>query len=196
MRSLLMFVLLGAALAGGCATGKESTLKPSMVSREFRDLDDDNPFDRKGSRVSFLKVGIKKYDAFFQDAAEVKGTVIIADVVLKESDSFIASIKKDVRKGKVLTPAQAKRLDRERDRLASLTKLLGDVPGRSGKLLESSENLAGSAAKTFIGPDAVKLSAVVEGLRESAAALKDATAKSPGVLQHAGKTSAALAGLN
>lgn len=195
MRSLLLVALLGCVLAG-CVAGKESILKPSMVSKEFKDLDDNNPFERKATRVPFLKVGIKKYDAFFQDAAEVKGTVIIADVVLKETDSFIASIKKDVKKGKVLTPPQVKRVNRERDRLASLTKLLGDVPDRSGKLLDTSEGLAGSAAKTFIGPEAAKLPGVIKGIQQSADALKEAAAKSPGVLKHAAKTSAALADLS
>ena len=195
MRNTTFFVVSGLLIACslGCAGGKDATLKPSMVSKDFKDLDDENPFAKKATNVHFIKVGIKKYDAFFQDAAEVKGTVIIADVVLKETDAFIASIKKDVKKGKVLTPSQAKRLKKEQDRLGALTRLLSDVPDRSTKLIDTSEGLAGGAAKTFIGPEAVKLQAVMKGLAQSADALKEAAARSPKVLQHAAKTTTELA---
>jgi len=195
MRKMMLVVLCvwATGVIGACAAGKDATLRPSMVSKDFKDLDDENPFARKATSVQFLKVGIKKYDAFFQDAAEVKGTVVLADVVLKETDVFIASIKKDLKKGKVLTGPQQKRLKREQDRLESLSKLLTDVPDRSGKLLDSSEGLASSASKTFIGPDAVKLVAVVKGIQQSADALKSAATKSPALLKHAAKTTTELA---
>lgn len=193
---MMLLALLAAVVTSGCAAGKDAVLKPSMVSKDFKDLDDENPFARKATSVEFLKVGIKKYDAFFQDAAEVKGTVIIADVVLKETDGFIASIKKDVKKGKVLTGPQQKRLKKEQGRLESLTKLLTDVPDRSGKLLDTSEGLAGGASKTFLGPDAIKLPAVVKGIQQSADALKSAATKTPGLLKHAAKTTTELADLN
>jgi hypothetical protein len=197
MRNMMLLAMAGVAafsvLGGGCAGGKEAILKPSMVSKDFKDLDDENPFEKKATSVHFLKVGIKKYDAFFQDAAEVKGTVVIADVVLKETDVFIASIKKDLSKGKVLTPVQQKRMKREQERLESLTKLLGDIPDRSTKLLDSSEALADTAPKTFLGPDAVKLPGVVKGIQQSAEALKQAASKSPALFKHATKTTTELA---
>jgi hypothetical protein len=184
----------------GCATprlseGRAAVLKPSMVSASFKDLDAKNPFEQAKTRVDLTKVGIANYDKFFQESAEVKGTIILADVVLDESDAFVAKIKKEVARGKALTPDQAKALDRENKRVDAITKLLTGLPEKSGQLTEQSEALTKAAPKTFAGPNALKLPGVLKGLDQSASSLKSAAEKSPALLERAGKSAAKLAEL-
>lgn len=187
-------------LALGCGTlsqGQEHVLKPSQVSASFKELDDakDNPFAKGPTKVEVMKVGIPNYDSFFQETAEVKGTVVLADVVLKETDGYISNLKKEIGAKKILTPIQAKELKQEQGRIGALVKLLGDVPDRSSKLLSASEGLTNNAAKTFIGPNAMKLPGVVKGISQSAGELKDAAAKAPNILKHAEKTTESLGSL-
>ena len=200
MRILPLSLVTALALGTGCATprfseGKAAVLRPSMVSASFKDLDKDNPFEKPKTRVELTKVGIANYDKFFQESAEVKGTIILADVVLDETDAFVAKIKKEVGRGKELTPDQAKALDRENKRMDAITKLLAGLPEKSGQLTDQSEALTKSASKTFAGPNALKLPGVLKGLNQSAASLKSAAEKSPGLLERAGKSAAKLADL-
>jgi hypothetical protein len=195
-----MRVLLALLLLTGCAamqSGAASVLKPSMVSPTFKDLDNDkkNPFIKPPNRIEVQKVGIVNYDKFFQESAEVKGTVILADVVLTETDQFVAKTKKELAGGKAMTPAQQAALKKEQARVDAITKLVADVPAKSQQLLGQGEGLTKSAPATFVGPNAFKLPGVMKGLDQSMNAVKDAAARSPGVLDHAAKTTAALASL-
>lgn len=198
--SLSLASVCALALGAGCATprlseGKASVLRPSMVSPSFKDLDAKNPFEQAKTRVDLTRVGIANYDKFFQESAEVKGTIILADVVLDETDAFVAKIKKEVSRGKALTPDQAKALDRENKRVDAITKLLTGLPEKSGKLTDQGEALTKSAPKTFAGPNALKLPGVLKGLDQSASSLKAAAEKSPALLERAGKSAAKLADL-
>jgi hypothetical protein len=166
-----------------------------MVSVSFKDLDKDNPFEAPKTRVELTKVGIANYDKFFQESAEVKGTIILADVVLDESDAFVAKIKKEVARGKALTPDQAKALDKNNKRVDAITKLLTGLPEKSGQLSDQSQALTKSASKTFAGPNALKLPGVLKGLEQSGNSLKAAAEKSPALLERAGKSAAKLAEL-
>ncbi len=182
----------------GCAldNGTVKVLKPSAVSSKLKDLDDkDNPFAKKGAtHVDFLVVDIKSYDAFFQESAKIRGTVVLADVILKETDAYIAKVKKSGGKD-ALSDKQLKEFDAKTSRLGVITELLGDVPDRSGKLLKTGQSLSSSATKTFVGPNATKLPGVYKGLEQSTDDLKTAGQKAPALLQHAQKTTASLVGL-
>lgn len=193
------FVAATVGIGGGCAAldnGTMKVLKPSAVSSKLKDLDDeDNPFAKKGAtRVDFMVVEIKSYDAFFKDSAEVRGTVVLADVILKETDAYIAKVKKNGGKN-ALSDKQLKEFDTKRNRLGVITDLLTGVPDRSGKLLDQSGALSKNAAKTFVGPNAVKLPGVYKGLENATDDLKKAGQTAPGLLQHAQKTTASLVGL-
>lgn len=195
--TLLLCVCGSVSFGSACATlddGKAGVLKPSQVSASFKDLDKENPFAKPGkNRVDLLKVGIASYDQFFAESASVKGTMVLAEVVLAESDAFVAKIKKEVSRGKALTPDQARALDREKKRVDAITKLLTGLPDKSGKLTERSEALAKQAPKTFAGPHALKLPGVLKGLEQSGASLKDAVERSPKLLERAGKSAEKLA---
>ncbi len=194
MRTPLLLAALALAACGTLQNGAESILKPSMVSPQFKDLDAPkrNPFAQARSRVQVLKVGIRNYDTFFQDSSEVKGTVVLADVVLNESDTFIANTKKSVKQKRELSPAQQAAVKKEQQRVAALQQLLTGLPARSGKLIGDGNGLSKNAARTFVGPNALKLPGVVKGLEQSLADLRSATQKAPGLLSHAERTSAAL----
>lgn len=184
----------------GCASlqnGAESALKPSSVSPQFKDLDAPkvNPFAQPKTKVEVMKVGIKNYDDFFQESAEVNGTVVLADVVLKDTDAFITTTKKNIKTNKELTPAEQAALKKEQAKLTALIKLLEDLPSRSSKLLDASEGLSKGADKTFLGPNALKLPGVIKGLGESSDALKAAATKAPTLLTHAQKTGESLTSL-
>lgn len=200
MRILPLSLAALALALVGCATprlseGRAAVLRPSMVSPSFKDLDRENPFEQPRTRVDLTTVGIASYDQFFQESAEVKGTIILADVVLDESDAFVAKIKKEVSRGKALTPDQARALDRNNKRVDAITKLLTGLPEKSSKLSDRGEALTKQAPKTFSGPNALKLPGVLKGLDQSAASLKSAAEKSPGLLERAGKSAARLADL-
>lgn len=192
----LSFVVVGA----GCASlddSKSVVLKPSQVSKEFKDLDDknDNPFAKKGAtHVDHLVTELKAYDKFFQNAAEIKGTVVLADVILKETDTYIAKVKKDGGR-KALGDKGQKEFDKKKDRLTTITELLTKVPEASGDLAGEGKKLSGGAAKTFIGPNAFKLPSVVKGIDESIEDLKAAGKKAPGLAEHAAKSMTSLVGL-
>jgi hypothetical protein len=198
--SLVVVSVAVAVVAGaGCATLDDSrlvVLKPSAVSKDFRDLDGKgNPFAKKGAtHVDHLVTELKAYDAFFQDSAEIKGTVVLADVVLKETDAYIARVKKDGGR-KSLGDKGQKEFDKKKDRLETITALLRKVPDRSGDLVKTRQKLSGGAAKTFIGPNAFKLPSVVKGIEASIDDLEAAGKKAPGLAAHAAKTSASLVGL-
>lgn len=191
-----LFVLASLLAGSGCATlqdGRESVLKPSMISKDFRDLDKENPFANKATRVGMTVVGIPSYDKFFRESAEVNGTTVLADVVIKETDVVIAKVKRDVGAGKVLTPVQVKQVDRAKARLAAITALLEGVPDRSTKLAEGGEGLTKTAPKTFAGPNAVKLPGVMKGLEQSTAQLKSSATRVPALLKRAASTTEKLA---
>lgn len=182
----------------GCAAlqaGREILLKPSMIDRDFTDLDEENPFANKATRVGMTVVGIKGYDQFFRESAEVNGTMVLADIVIKETDVVIAKINRDVTAGKVLTRAQVNEVNRAKARLATITRLLESVPTRATRLVQSGEQLTDSAGKTFAGVNAVKLPGVLKGLNQSTAQLKNSTTRVPSLLKRATATSARLAGL-
>ena len=194
---LLAFASLLASLAG-CGTlqnGKESVLKPSMISKDFKDLDEDNPFAQKSTRVGMVVVCIANYDKFFRDSAEVNGTTVLADVVIKETDVVVAKVKKDVGAGKVLSKAQVGMVNRAKARLASITALLQSIPDRSTKLAQGGEGLTKSAPKTFAGPNAMKLPGIIKGLEQSTAQLKSSATRVPALLKRAASSSGKLAGL-
>jgi hypothetical protein len=194
-------VAIGAcfALSSGCAafkSGREVSLKPSMVSPQFRDLDEENPFVRGKTKVDAMKVGIASYDQFFVESAKIKGTVIIADLVLKETDAFIANSKKRIAAGAALSPAQKRATQMQVARLSALTKLLGSLRARADKLVDTGSNLGKTAPKTFIGPNAMKLPGVVKGLGEAAKDLTDSAKRAPALLEHGLKTAGSLASLD
>ena len=197
MRSLCM-LLTALMLSASCSTlsamtkTQEVLLKPSQVSAEFRDLDRKNPFARGANRVAVKKVGLPSYDRFFLNAAVLKGTVVLTDVVLKETDILVTTMKRQKSAGDAFSPAQLKRIEQAQQRL---TSMVAKVPDKGTKLLADGEALQNGAVKTFSGDNAVKLPGVVEGLSQSAAELKDAGARVPGVLSHAKKTSGALTAL-
>lgn len=191
-------VLVAFLLGSGCATlqnGREGVLKPSMISPDFKDLDAKNPFAQKATHVGMTIVGIANYDSFFRESAEVNGTTVLADVVIKETDGVIAKIKREVAGGKVLTRAQVNEVNRAKARLASITALLESVPDRSSKLAQGGEGLTKTATKTFAGPNAVKLPGVMKGLEQSTAQLKSSATRVPGLLQRAAATGGKLAQL-
>lgn len=195
---LLASLLVAVALASSCKTlddSKNVILKPSALSKDFKDLDDkDNPFAQKATRVDYVVSGVKTYDAFFKDAAEVKGVVVLADVVLKETDAYVAKVKKAGGKGSLSSKGIAE-YERHQARLAEITGLLGKVPDRSAALLDDGEKLTAGAAKTFVGPNAFKLVGVTRGLDEARKDIQDAAKRAPGLVTHAGKSTAALVGL-
>jgi hypothetical protein len=154
----------------------------------------DNPFAKPATRVDYMVVGIPGYDTFFKDAATLNGTVVLSNVVLNQTDVFIAQTKK-AGAGNALSPIQLKRINEQQKRTDSLIALLTDLPARSQKLLSTGDALQKSAGKTIIGPNAVKLPGVTKGLSDAMGDIKNAAAKSPSVLDHARKTSASLAGL-
>lgn len=200
MRFVHLLAVAASLTAVSCATLDDSkfiALKPSAVSKQFKDLDDGkkNPFAQKGAtHVDHLVTGIKSYDAFFSDTAEIKGTVVLADVILKETDAYIAKVKKAGGKG-ALGEKGIKEFEAKQARLEAITDLLTKVPDRSGDLVKTGQKLSGGAAKTFIGPNAFKLGSVVKGLDRSIDDLKDAGKKAPGLGTHAAKTTASLVGL-
>lgn len=199
-RFSVLVVSVACVAAASCAsldTSKSVVLKPSQVAKQFKDLDDakDNPFGKKGAtHVDHLVTDLKSYDAFFQDAAEIKGTVVLADVILKETDAYVAKVKKDGGR-KALGDKGQKEFDTKKDRLQAITDLLTKVPGKSADLAETGQKLSGGAAKTFIGPNALKLPGVVKGIDESITDLKDAGKKAPGLAEHAAKSMEKLVGL-
>jgi hypothetical protein len=200
MRSLSV-LLTALLLSASCTTlsamtkTQEVVLKPSQVSAEFRDLDKKNPFARGANRVAVKKVGLPSYDRFFINAAVLKGTVVLTDVVLKETDVLVTTMKRQKSAGDAFSPVQLKRIEQAQQRLTSLTTMVAKVPEKGSKLLDDGEALQNGAVKTFSGDNAIKLPGVVEGLSQSAADLKDAGARVPGVLSHAKKTSASLGAL-
>lgn len=185
-------------LPSGCAalkSGREVLLLPSMVSPQFKDLDEENPFAKGKTRVDAIKVGIASYDQFFVEAAKIKGTVIIADLVLRETDAFIANSKKRIAAGGALSPAQRKATQLQAARVTALTKLLGNLPERADKLVDTGTSLGKTAPKTFIGPNAIKLPGVVKGLGEAAKDLTDSAKRAPALLSHVEKTATSLTSL-
>ena len=200
MRSLCM-LLTALMLSASCSTlssmtkTQEVLLKPSQVSAEFRDLDRKNPFASGANRIAIKKVGLPSYDRFFINAAVLKGTVVLTDVVLKETDTLVTTMKRQKSAGDAFSPAQLKRIEQAQQRLTSLTAMVAKVPDKGSKLLDDGGALQNGAVKTFSGDNAIKLPGVVEGLSQAAAELKDAGARVPGVLSHAKKTSGALTAL-
>lgn len=198
---VVLSTLFVGVTGAGCASLDDSkfvALKPSAVSKEFKDLDDPkkNPFAAKGAtHVDHLVTELKAYDAFFSDVAELKGTVVLADVVLKETDTYIAKVKKEGGR-KALSDAGQKEFDKKTARLEAITTLLTKVPDRAGDLGKEGQKLSSGAAKTFIGPNAFKLPAVVKGIDRAIDDVKDAAKKAPGLGTHAAKSSAALVGLD
>ena len=190
-------LLLVLCACGTLSNGSESTLKPSMVSPDFKDLDapKQNPFAQPATKVEVTKVGIAEYDKFFKQAAIVNGTVILADAVLKNTDTFIAATKKNVGGGKPLAPAELAQVKKEQQRVLALGELIKDVPDTSGKLLTTGEGLMKGAEKTFTGPNALKLPGVIKGLGESMNDLKSSATKAPALATHVEKTSKGLADL-
>jgi hypothetical protein len=190
----LFAVVVGSAIGIGCAAGTESILKPSQVSPQFKGLDGakTNPFATGKTKIEVLKVGIPNYDKFFADSAEVKGTVVLADVVLKDTDSFLTTTQKNVKAGKALTPAETTQLNNEKNNMAELVKLLEGVPQRSDDLVKAGEGLTKGVEKTFVGPNATKIPAVLKGLGDSTGDLKDAATQAPGLLTHAKSTAGNL----
>jgi hypothetical protein len=188
MRALLLASRLVAvsvlvtALGTGCGGIKEAVLKPSAVSKEFRELDSANPFARGKTRVAVTQSGLKKYDAFFSDAAEVKGTVILADVVLQRTQKYIANMKKQLGRGKILSSTNAAVVKRESARMAALVGMLLGVPARAAKLVDDGQVLVKEAPATFLGPDIVKLPAVVKGITHATGDLRDAAVSAPGLV--------------
>ena len=78
--------------------GKMHRITPTVGgSAPYYTIPADNPFAQAKTKVDVLKVGIKNYDDFFQESAEVNGTVVLSDVVLKDTDAFIATTKKSVK---------------------------------------------------------------------------------------------------
>ena len=69
------------------------------------------------------------------------------------------------------------------------------MPGKSGDLVEQGQKLSSGAAKTFIGPNALKLPDVVKGIDEAVTDLKDAGKKAPGLATHAASSMEKLVGL-
>lgn len=188
---------LALSLAGCFAldNGTVKVLKPSAVSSKLKDLDDDdNPFAKKATRVDYLVVDIKSYDSFFKDSAELKGTVVLADVILKETDVYIAKVKRAGGKD-ALSDKQLKEFDQKKNRLGVISDLLGDVPDRAGKLAKTGSSLTTAAPKTFVGPNAAKLPGVYKGLEQSTDDIKSAGQQAPKLLTHAQKTTASLVGL-
>jgi hypothetical protein len=199
MRSLVLasFVVLVASVFAGCGTlqsGTAAPLLPSTLSAQFKYLDKANPFAKPATKVDVTKVGIGNYDAFFKQSAQVKGTVILADIVLKETDAFIAKVKKEGGKN-ALSPEQLQEFEAKRTRLGVVTGLLADVPEKSGALAKQAQALTGGAAKTFVGPNAVKLPGVMKGLDQASNDMKTAAARAPKLAEHAASTTASLVGL-
>ncbi len=154
-----------------------------------------HPFGKKGAtHVDHLVTQLKSYDAFFQETAEIKGTVVLGDVILKETDAYIAKVKKEGGR-KSLGDKGQKEFDRKKARLETVTDLLTKVPGKSSDLIGSGQKLSSGAAKTFIGPNALKLADVVKGIDESITDLKDAGKRAPGLAEHAAKSMEKLVGL-
>jgi hypothetical protein len=194
LRLLVVALALGSTVA--CSSGRAVALKPSQVDKTFKDLDDakKNPFTQTKTRVDHIVTGVKPYDAFFRDAATVKGIVVLADVILKETDSYIERVKRAGGRG-ALGDEGVREFELRQTRLERVTALLGDVPGRSGDLLGTGKKLAANAPKTFIGPNATVLPAVVRGLEDASTDLRDAGARAPRLIDHAGRTSRSLVGL-
>lgn len=200
MKRFLASLVFAGFFFGGCAaleTSRSVVLKPSQIAKDFKDLDDtkDNPFGKKGAtHVDHLVTQLKSYDAFFQETAEIKGTVVLGDVILKETDAYIAKVKKEGGR-KSLGDKGQKEFDRKKARLETVTDLLTKVPGKSSDLIGSGQKLSSGAAKTFIGPNALKLADVVKGIDESITDLKDAGKRAPGLAEHAAKSMEKLVGL-
>jgi hypothetical protein len=201
-RAALATLVLACALApvlAGCQTlddGRSAILKPSALDGTFRDLDaaNKNPFGKATTRVDYIISGVRPYDAFFKEAAEVKGVVVLAEVVLKETDVFVASVKKSGGR-RALDEAGQREFDRHQARLTRITTLLTDVPARSAALTETGQKLAADAPQTFVGPQAFKLPGVIKGLQGASDDLKDGAARVPGLGRKLAASGAALAGL-
>jgi hypothetical protein len=193
---LALPVVVAVALASGCSSGRAVALKPSQIDRTFKDLDDakHNPFVQGKTRVDHIVTGVRSYDGFFQDAAEVKGIVVLADVILKETDGYIAKVKRAGGRG-ALGDAGVREFEQRQARLETISGLLAAVPDRSGALLSTGKKLATGAPKTFIGPNAAALPGVVRGLEEATEDLRDAGGRAPRLIEHATRTSASLVGL-
>jgi len=198
--------MIARALAGLCLLpllacqtlddGRVSTLKPSALDQDFKDLDDakKNPFGKRGTKVDFVVTGVRNYDAFFKEAAEMKGVVVLGEHVLRETDAYVARIKKSGGRSALGQKGQQEFL-RQQTRLTTITRLLTEVPERSSALTKTGQKLATDAPQTFAGPQAFKLPGVVKGLQVAKDDLTSAATRAPGLGKKLVDSSAALVGL-
>ena len=95
MRSAIFLFVLAASLA--CATSSKSSkstvaIKPSDIHQSLGDLDKRNPFGVERFKVEIEKTGVKKYDDFLTEAAAVKGSVVVTNVVLEDIEVGMSAL--------------------------------------------------------------------------------------------------------
>ncbi len=205
----------------GCSLVKSSA-KPSSSRIKMVDLhtvigsftmEGDDPLEKE--KVEYLSTGKVQYDDFFRSAAQMRAGIIVSQVF---ADSLSSNLKKyarshmaaeqadenaeDISDEQAVEILQEKRSELKKEEMtflsnsvasaALLTAYLEKVASDSVSLAEQGAALSTSAKSDFTGRDAVRLPAVVDGVKESQENLQDVSIKAPELAETIARLSAAV----
>jgi hypothetical protein len=192
--------------AGACATTSSKpkakiSIKPSDIDKSLAALDEKNPFLTGTHKIEIDKTGIKKYDEFLAEAAAVKGTVVVTNVVLEEIEAAMFELAGKpagpvadydelgaalAKNRATFTPATIARVQRDAAMLDSLVAVMKELPGRAQKVSEAGSALATQATKELT-KDPFGMAAVPGVVSDGVGAVTSATADAPAALERSAK---------
>jgi hypothetical protein len=180
----------------GCST-PSNPIEPKDVSPALASLYDKNPFANDDTRVDTVVTGLADYDAFFKEAAVIRGSVVLVDVWVKDVGATLADI------AKAPVPTNAAELEKLAKSLkAKKTKASGDVVGKLKNHVAQLTAIVAALAQaplkakdlvpkgqklaTSVAQDALKAPAAMAGVpgavEESGKAIADSAKKAADVL--------------
>ena len=162
---LLISLLAGCGLLGGGTQEKPVNLKDLGPDfSKYEAVKEVNNFQEK--KLTYLQVGMAKYDAFFKEAAVFRSRVEVSKSLIDYAEKNLET--------EPNTSLEALQL---------VVKTLPDMVDSGKKLLSQGQGLLGSVVSDFAGPNALKLPDVKDGVSQSIDYIKNSVDEIPNLIK-------------
>jgi hypothetical protein len=181
---ILVSISILAIFIAGCFGGTKKQVKMTDLNQNLAKYEKHPTIDvLEKNKVEYDEVAKPNYDSFFKKSAKLYATVLVAkslctaakDTLKNLSTSFQLPVLDDPsamaaslteKKGN-FAPEQALNLKEQKEVLEALKISLEEVVRDGQAVAAEGKGLVNTAAKDFIGPDAMKVPAVTSGLNTS-----------------------------